>query len=134
MKSLSRTATDDVSWARRVNTRWIVHDDLAENAAAYLAHLEKYDPARLARACAGARELCHNGGVGEDPKPRFYCGLFREALPAEKARFLKRHAFVRAVLAKNATELPISLQHAGEETQAKIFELREALRPPDKAP
>lgn len=128
MKTPCRGATDDILWVRRVNSRWIVHGELAANAAAYLQHLEQHDPVRLASSCARARAMCRRGAAGEDPKPWFYCGLFSEALPAEKARFLGLHAFVQAVLATTAEEWPDSMRQTNPDTQAKIRSLRAALR------
>ncbi len=119
-----RTTNDHVAWARRVNSRWIVHDDLARHAAAYLDHLEHSDPPRLERACRRARELAESCGVAEDPKPRFYGGLFSHATPKEKARFLRSHPFLQAVLASERDSVPVELQTAGADTQEKIAALR----------
>lgn len=128
-----RNTNGYVAWARRVNSRWIVHDDLARHATAFLDHLEQRDAPRLERACQRARELTRSGDVAEDPKPRFYGGLFSLATPEEKARFLRAHPFLQAVLAPERDAMPAELQTAGTGTQEKIRALREVMsQPPEE--
>ncbi len=114
----------DPAWARRVNDRWIVHEDLASHAAAYLDHLERSDPSRLQQSCERARRLLGSAEPMEDPKPWFYSGLFSLARPKERQTFLSAHPFLQTVL-KGVPAA--SLRGAGEATWQKIHRLQAAL-------
>lgn len=120
---------DYVAWARRVNTRWIVHQGLDRNTAAYLEHLEQTDPDRLRRSCLHAHQLVHERPSPEDPKPWFYAGLFSLADASEKQKFLADHWFVATAIAN--AETPDSTASAPETvsaaTREKITRIREAL-------
>lgn len=93
------TATH-VRWARKVNSRWLVHEGLSEATAAYLDHLAMCDPARLTRACRIAYDLVHESNDKEDadptdPKPVFYGGLFSVATRSEAEKYLSGHLYTR---------------------------------------
>lgn len=126
----STIAVEPVAWARRVNSRWIVHGGLDHTAATYLDYLEHEHPPRLVRSCELAHRLVHSPGEpAEDPKPWFYGGLFCLATAAEAKRFLSQHPFLLAVIPSLASEsvIPIWLASAGPGTTRKIERLKAAL-------
>ena len=96
---LSDEGEKTVAKVQRVNQRWIVHGKLRDNAAAYIDHLVRNDPARMQRACDLALHLVHHkkAVILRDPKPLFYAGLFAGASRAEIDRFLKEHPMTRAI-------------------------------------
>lgn len=100
------SSPDEVSWARRVNSRWIVRESLRESASRYLEHLERADPDRLRRSCLRARRLTDRFGESEDPKPWFYAGLFSLATPDEVEGFLTGHLFTLATIPGLAGAIP----------------------------
>ncbi len=61
---------------------------LRKNAAFYLDHLARTDPARLHRSCRRVKLLADQFGHTEDPKPWFYAALFSLATIPEAKRFL----------------------------------------------
>lgn len=121
---------DAIPWARRVNSRWIVHHGLREAAQQYLDHLERTDPNRLARSCLNARQLTGKAGAAEDPKPWFYAGLFSLATASEVKHFLKDHSFTASAIPALAGEpsLADALANASAETRIKIARIREAVQ------
>jgi hypothetical protein len=116
-------------WARKVNSRWIVHHGLREAAESYLNHLEANDPERLAASCERANRLVHACEAGEDPKPWFYAGLFSLATVDEASHFLAEHWFTTACIPSlfGRVEGRAMLQSIGSETQSKIERVRAAL-------
>lgn len=96
-RPLPDEAEKAVAKVQRVNQRWIVHGKLKENAAAYMALLERIDPPRLQRSCELALRMVHHKKIIRDPKPLFYAGLFAYASLAEIDRFLGEHLMTRAI-------------------------------------
>lgn len=122
-------SVDHVAWARRANSRWIVHHGLSAHARAYLDHLERTDPERLARSCHSAYVLAHERPPEEDPKPWFYSGLFSLATAAEVQQYLASHWLVRMVLMGDARQLAQNPagQAISEPTLRKILAVRQAV-------
>ncbi len=89
------SADDAVEWVRRVNRRWIVHQNLNQTTESFLDHLAEHDPARLQKGCRLVRDVIQQGRETEDPKALFYSALFSIATPAEVRRFLSRHLFTK---------------------------------------
>lgn len=120
---------DHVEWARRVNGRWIVHHGLNHSLSAYLDHLAKIDPERMARSCRLAHRLVHSIGPTEDPKPWFYGGMFSLATEAEARKYLAGHPLIASAVPclRKDENLPAALKSAGQETLEKIRRLRETL-------
>jgi len=98
MHSHSHAPTDPIAWARRINNRWIVHEGLNSRSNAYMDHLQKTDPERLRLSCMAAWQMTHSGDALEDPKPRFYGGLFCLASPKEAKQFLSHHEFILRII------------------------------------
>lgn len=129
MPPIGSKSPEHVEWARRVNSRWIVHHGLKECAEAYLDHLEAMAPDRLARSCWRAHRLARECEPGEDPKPWFYAGLFSLATPDEAERFLADHWFTASCLPSPASAPGSGTTPAGigPETQAKLERIRDAV-------
>ena len=89
---------EDEDWARRVNSRWIVHHNLDRDAGAYLDHLDRTSPSRLASSCRNARLMVSQCPPGEDPKPWLYAGLFSLVREDERRTFLSGHLLVSAAV------------------------------------
>jgi hypothetical protein len=125
-----RDASDAIAWAQRVNSRWIAHGGLSDNATRYLEHLGQVDPDRLGRSCQRAHRLVRACVPGEDPKPWFYAALFSLATDAEIRRFLVDHWFTRAAHPSStaAVEAESDPGLVGDETQEKLDRIRQALR------
>lgn len=115
-----------VDWARRINSRWIVRQDLRAHAAAYLFHLEANDPGRLPQSCHLAYEMLKQRPSLQDPKPWFYAGLFGLATPLEVAKYASDHSLLAAVLSPSRTGNGWGLSDASvrKETRALIKTLR----------
>lgn len=120
---------DHVDWVRRVNSRWIVHGNLDQTAAAYMDYLAGIDGGRLRRSCRHAHWLVHSMEPAEDPKPWFYGGLFSLATSAEAERFLAPHPFLRSVVPSGAGHQPVDqgLESTGGFTADRILRVRRAL-------
>jgi len=86
------------SWVRKVNDRWLVHSGLQHRASAYLDHLAATDRERLIDSLRIVRELFRTLGPLEDPKPRFYSGLFSLAKEEEAKRYLHDHLFTLSLI------------------------------------
>ncbi len=86
------------AWVRKVNATWLVHAGLRECAAAYMDHLAEADAPRLMDSCRVVREMLRTLGAAEDPKPRFYAGLFSLATQDEALRFLSDHHFTLSLI------------------------------------
>jgi hypothetical protein len=117
-----------IGWAERVNSRWIAHHGLSENAEAYLNHLRQHDPDRLSKSCRRAHRLVRECKPGEDPKPWFYAALFSLATEAEARQFLADHWFTRVAIPVSAEEAGSDPAHIGGETRVKLDRIRQALR------
>ena len=126
---MSTDTTDDIAWARRVNSRWIVRQGLRASAAAYLDRLESIDPERLQRSCHRARRLTDRYGSAEDPKPWFYAGLFSLATREEADEFLTEHYFTLASLPGHEDEVPAfpGPDSVAASTWEKILRIREGV-------
>jgi hypothetical protein len=126
---MTTDTADDVAWARRVNSSWIVREGLRESAAGYLDHLASHDTERLQRSCRRARRLTDRYGSNEDPKPWFYAGLFSLASGDEIARFLTEHPFTLAILPRHGEAVPgfPGLDSVARSTREKILRIREAV-------
>jgi hypothetical protein len=121
------TPPDHVAWAKRVNSRWIVHRDLNRNAESYLDHLAQTDPARLVSSCRNAHLMTGWCDPGEDPKPWFYSGLFSLTTPEEAARFLGDHWLTRMITASPGEFAASTHENVGEATWGKITRIQAAL-------
>ncbi|HEY1172910.1 MAG TPA: hypothetical protein VGH19_16195 [Verrucomicrobiae bacterium] len=120
---------DHVAWVRRGNSRWIVHHGLGKNAQAYMEHLEREDPERLARSCRNAYLMVHRCDPMEDPKPWFYAGLFSLVKPEEAKIYLANHWLVTMCvgLVETPEKSLIQLDAVCELTVEKIRRIREAV-------
>jgi hypothetical protein len=127
---------DHVAWARKINGRWIVHNQLNRTASAYMKQLEETDPERLMRSCRIAHRLVHALEPTEDPKPWFYGGLFSLATRPEAARFLAEHPLLASVVPalQSAEALPPGVDSVSETTRHKMDRLRDALERITKTP
>lgn len=113
------------AWVRKVNSRWLVHSGLEHRAGAYLDHLAATDRERLVRSLRIVRELIRTLGPVEDPKPRFYAGLFSLATEEEARRYLQDHAFTFSIIPVGA-----HLEHPSSdvpEVRSQVQRLREEL-------
>lgn len=126
---------DHIAWARKVNGRWIVHNQLNRTASAYMKHLEETDHERLLRSCRIAHRLVHALEPTEDPKPWFYGGLFSLATRPEATRFLAEHPLLASVVPalQSAEAVPLDVNSVNETTRHKIARLRAALEKTTKA-
>ena len=115
-----------VDWVRRINSRWIVRQDLRDHAEAYLKHLEASDPGRLSQSCRLAYEMLKQRPSFQDPKPWFYAGLFGLATPLEVAEYASDHSLLAAVLSPSRTGNGWGLSDASirKETRELIKTLR----------
>jgi hypothetical protein len=127
MPQQETTPSDHVAWARRANSRWIVHHDLNRNAESYLDHLAQTDPARLVLSCRNAHLMTGWGGPGEDPKPWFYSGLFSLTTPEEAVRFLGDHWLTRIITASPGEFAASPHENVGAATLEKITRIQAAL-------
>jgi hypothetical protein len=86
------------AWVRQVNSRWLVHSNLQHRANAYLDHLASTDRERLISSLRIVRELFRTLGPLEDPKPRFYAGVFSLATDEDARRYLHDHLFTFSLI------------------------------------
>jgi len=122
------TARECVEWVRRVNGRWLVHDGLNEAAREYLDHLAVTAPERLGRSCRIAHALVAQSRGVEDPKPRFYGGLFSLATPSEAERFFAGRLFVSSLWPGGHFALSEGVSGVSKETVERMRALREEIR------
>lgn len=113
---------DEVKWVRMVNSRWIVHEGLDVTTRDYLDHLEVTDPDRLRRSCKIAYRMAKSGVSAEDPKPRFYGGLYALATPEEAKRYLENYRYIASLHPGSKPE-----PYFGKGTLEKIHALREQI-------
>jgi hypothetical protein len=118
-----------IDWVRRINRSWIVHNNLNDQAEAWVDYLaEKNDP-RLAASCGIARAMCDLRDPLDDPKPWFYAGLFHLATAEEARRFLDMHRVTKATVPSMADEESVRLwfDRISQETRDLLHRLRDAL-------
>jgi ATP-dependent helicase/nuclease subunit B len=125
-----RDTSNVIDWAKRINRGWFVRNGLADAAAAWLAHLEETDPARLLGSCDIARALSRGPDRVNDPKPWFYGGLFSLATEAEARKFLANYRLTSAIIPALATDPEANQWVAGLKpaTQELIARLRTAVQ------
>lgn len=121
------TTPDHVAWAKRVNSRWIVHGDLNRNAGLYLDHLALTDQPRLVASSRNAHLMTGWCDPMEDPKPWFYSGLFSLATTEEAGTFLADHWLTRMVTASPEKLAATSPENRAETTLEKIQRIQVAL-------
>lgn len=120
---------DEISWVKGFNGRWIVRAELRKNAADYLDHLSRTDPARLRQSCRRVKLLTDRYGHDEDPKPWFYSALFSLATVQEAKRYLAEHDFTLAAIPRFAEASPelLGSDRVAVKTSEKIFRIRKVL-------
>jgi len=120
------TTPEHVAWAKRVNSRWIVHGDLNRNAGLYLDHLVRTDQPRLVSSCRNAHLMTGWSDPMEDPKPWFYSGLFSLTTSEEAGTFLADHWLTRMVTA-SPEKRAAATKNRAETTLEKIQRIQAAL-------
>jgi hypothetical protein len=87
-----------VDWVKRINRSWIVHNNLNDQAEAWIDYLAAQSDPRLQASCETARAMCDLREPLDDPKPWFYAGLFHLATAQEAIRFLDTHRVTKATV------------------------------------
>lgn len=118
-----------VDWARRINRSWIVHNNLNDQAEAWINYLAEAGDPRLEISCEAARTMCDRREPLDDPKPWFYAGLFHLATPEEALRFLDVHRVTKATVTSMADDESVRLwvNRISPETKMLLERLRAAL-------
>ena len=118
-----------VDWVKRVNRSWIVHNNLNDQADAWVTYLADLGDARLDSSCEIARTMCDLRDPLDDPKPWFYAGLFHLATEAEAKRFLETHRVTKATVPTMVDDESVHLWIAriSPETRELLDRLRNAL-------
>lgn len=118
-----------VDWVKQVNRSWIVHNNLNDQADAWVSYLANLDKERLERSCGIARTMCDLRDPLDDPKPWFYSGLFNLATAAEARRFLDTHRVTKATVPTMADDESVHLwiDRISPETRELLERLRVAL-------
>ena len=118
-----------VEWVKRVNRSWIVHNNLNDQAEAWVTYLADLNDERLEHSCELARTMCDLRDPLDDPKPWFYAGLFHLATAAEAKRFLDTHRVTKATVPTMVTDESVDLWIAriSPETRELLDRLRKAL-------
>lgn len=118
-----------VDWVRRINRSWIVHNNLNDQAEAWVDYLTELNDGRLESSCEIARSMCDLRDPLDDPKPWFYAGLFHLASAAEAVRFLDRHRVTKATVPVMEEDESVRLwiNRISQETRELLERLREAL-------
>lgn len=118
-----------VDWVRRVNRSWIVHNNLNDQADAWVNYLADLGDPRLESSCEVAREMCDLRDPMDDPKPWFYAGLFHLATAPEAKRFLDTHRVTKATVPTMVDDESVHLWIAriSPETRELLERLRAAL-------
>lgn len=118
-----------VDWVKRVNRSWIVHNNLNDQADAWVNYLGELGDGRQEHSCEIARTMCDLRDPLDDPKPWFYAGLFHLATAAEAARFLDTHRVTKATVPTMAEDESVHLwiNRISPETRELLERLRHAL-------
>ena len=118
-----------VDWVRRINRSWIVHNNLNDQADAWITYLADLGDGRLNSSCEIARSMCDLRDSLDDPKPWFYAGLFNLATAAEAKRFLETHRVTKATVPTMVDDESVRLWIAriSVETRELLERLRNAL-------
>ena len=118
-----------VEWVKRVNRSWIVHNNLNDQAEAWVTYLADLNDERLEPSCELARTMCDLRDPLDDPKPWFYAGLFHFATAAEAKRFLDTHRVTKATVLTMVDDESVGLWIAriSPETCELLDRLRKAL-------
>ena len=118
-----------VDWVKRVNRSWIVHNNLNDQADAWITYLADLSDGRLNSSCEIARTMCDLRDPLDDPKPWFYAGLFHLASEAEAKRFLETHRVTKATVPTMVDDESVHLWIAriSVETRELLERLRAAL-------
>lgn len=118
-----------VDWAKRINRSWIVHNNLNDQAEAWINYLAESNDPRLEISCESARAMCDQRESLDDPKPWFYSGLFHLATPAEAFRFLDVHRVTKAAVSSMANDDGVRLwiNRVSPETRDLLERLRSSL-------
>lgn len=126
---MSRSASSNIHWVRRVNRTWIVHAGLDRQAESWLDYLEQQGDPRLAPSCDLSKKMSSRRDPSGDPKPWFYAGLFGFADHQEARRFLARHPVTQAAIPSMVGEEDIEawLQRLGPQTKGLLAQLRQNL-------
>lgn len=115
-----------VEWAKRINRSWIVHNNLNDQAEAWIGYLAESEDPRLEVSCEAAQTMCDRREPLDDPKPWFYAGLFHLATPAEALRFLDVHRVTKATVSSMVNDESVQLWIARISPETK--DLLERLR------
>ncbi len=118
-----------VDWVKRVNRSWIVHNNLNDQADAWVNHLAEMGDERLHVSCEIAREMCDLREPLDDPKPWFYAGLFHLATAAEALKFLDVHRVTKATVPtmRDDESVHLWIARVSPETRELLERLRAAL-------
>jgi len=118
-----------VDWVRRINRSWIVHNNLNDQADAWITYLADLGDGRLNSSCEIARSMCDLRDSLDDPKPWFYAGLFHLATAAEAKRFLDTHRVTKATVPTMVDDESVRLwiDRISPETCELLDRLRQAL-------
>ncbi len=118
-----------VDWVKRVNRSWIVHNNLNDQAEAWVHYLGDLHDGRLDPSCEIAREMCDLREALDDPKPWFYAGLFNLATAEEARQFLDMHRVTKATVPTMVDDESVHLWIAriSPETRELLERMRAAL-------
>ena len=118
-----------VDWVRRINRSWIVHNNLNDQADAWITYLANLGDGRLNSSCEIARSMCDLRDSLDDPKPWFYAGLFHLATAAEAKGFLDTHRVTKATVPTMVDDESVRLwiDRISPETCELLDRLRQAL-------
>ena len=118
-----------VDWVQWVNRSWIVHNNLNDQAEAWVSYLAKCGDERLDVSCEIARKMCDLREPLDDPKPWFYAGLFYLADATEAKRFLDTHRVTKATVPtmKDDESVHLWIARISPETRELLERLRGAL-------
>jgi hypothetical protein len=118
-----------VEWAKRINRSWIVHNNLNDQAEAWIIYLAGSGDPRLEISCEAAQTMCDRREPLDDPKPWFYAGLFHLATPEEARRFLDVHRVTKATVSSMSDDESVQLwiNRISPETRDLLERLRFSL-------
>lgn len=118
-----------VDWVKRINRSWIVHNNLNDQAEAWVNYLSDHKDARLHPSCEIARAMCDLREPLDDPKPWFYAGLFHLATAEEARCFLDTHRVTKATVPTmgNDESVLLWIARVSPETRELLERMRKAL-------